>query len=168
MGNAACVACRHQIDAAAKICPYCGADPATGQKVDTQPLVQEVFQPRHLTATEGVLQFARQRQGVVVVSAAFAALLLLAVLHQFAVRRNQTQVSEAAGVPLTEVADLTSQASETRPLPMPELQFQYDGHAQTMRTFILEPGAIAPPQPAQPGAPATAQAQQQPPPKPTK
>ena len=153
MGNAACVACRHQIDAAAKICPYCGADPSTGQKVDTQPLLQEVFQPRHLSKTEGVLQFARQRQGIVVVSAAFAALVLLGALHQFAVRRNQTQVSEAAGVPLTEVADLTSQANETRPLPMPEVQFQFDGRPQTMRTFIIEPGAAAPPQPAAPAQP---------------
>ena len=159
MGSAACVACRHQIDAAAKLCPYCGADPATGQKVDTQAMVQEVFQSRRLSRTEGVLQFARQRQGIVVVSAAFAVLLLLALLHQFAVRRNQTDVSDAAGVPLTEVADLTSQPNETRQLPMPQLQFQFDGKPQTMRTFIVEPGAVAPPnlqpaaQPAQPPQP---------------
>jgi hypothetical protein len=150
MASAVCAACRHQIDASAKTCPYCGADPATGQKaIDTQAVLREVFQPRHLTKTEGVLQFARQRQGVVVVTAILGALIVLGLLHQFAVRRNQTDVSQAAAVPLTEVADLTSQPNETRQLPMPALQFQYDGKPQTMRTFIVEPGAVAPAQPPQ-------------------
>lgn len=146
MSSAVCAACQHQIDAAAKICPYCGADPQTGQKiVDTQAILQEVFQPRQLTATEGVLQFARQRQGVVITIAILVALLLLGALHTFALRRNETAVTNAAAVPLTEVTDLTNQPSETRQLPMPDLQFQFDGHPQTMRTFIVEPGAITPP-----------------------
>lgn len=146
MSSANCVACRHQIDSAARLCPYCGADPQTGQKIDTQAILQEVFHPRELTATEGVIQFARQRQGVVVTVAIVVALLLLAALHQFAMRRNETQVSAAAAVPLTEVTDLTNQPNTTRPLPMPNVEYQFDGHPQTMRTFIVEPGAVAPPQ----------------------
>jgi hypothetical protein len=147
--NNVCVACRHQIDAAAKLCPYCGADPKTGQKIDTSALMQEVFQPKQLTRTEGVLQFARQRQGVVITMAIFITLVLLGALHQFALRRNETDVSNAAAVPLTEITDLTNQANDAKPEPMPPMQFQFDGRPQTMRTFIVEPGAVAPAQAAQ-------------------
>jgi hypothetical protein len=146
MSSGICVACRHQIDAAARLCPYCGADPQSGQKIDTRAIVQELFQPKEISATEGVLQFARQRQGVVITMAILVALLLLAGLHQFATRRNQHEVNAAAAVPLTEITDLTNQPSETRQLPMPQLQFQFDGHPQTMRTFVLEPGAVPPPE----------------------
>jgi len=148
MSKAVCVACRHAIDDAARLCPYCGADPRSGDKVDTQAILQEVFQPKHVSATEGVLEFARQRQGVVIALGVLAAILLLAGLHQFVLRRNAMATSDAAAVPLTDVADLSNQSDETRPLTMPDLEFQYDGHPQTMRTFIVEPGAVAPPQSA--------------------
>ena len=159
---AACVACKHQIDPAARLCPYCGADPQTGQKIDTQAILQEVFHPRQMTKTEGVMQFARQRQGVVITAAIVVALLLLGGLHQFATRRNQTDVSAAAAVPLTEVTDLTGQPNETKQLPMPDIQYQFDGHPQTMRTFIVEPGAVAPPQPQQQQQPQQTQPAPQP------
>jgi len=142
--TAVCLACRHAIDDAAKICPYCGADPRTGQKaVDTQALLQEVFHPRQLSTTEGVLQYARQRQGIVITFGVILVLAVLTAFHQLVLRRNRTVVSEA--VPLTEIADLSNQPDETRALPMPELKFQYDGNPQTMRSFIIEPGAVAPP-----------------------
>lgn len=144
MSKAVCVACRHAIDEAARLCPYCGADPRTGKKIDTQAILQEVFQPRHVSATEGVLEFARQRQGAVIALGMLVTLLVLAGFHQFVSRRNRTAVSDAAAVPLTDVADL-NETEDTRPLPMPDLQFQYDGHPQTMRTFIVEPGAVPPP-----------------------
>lgn len=153
MSKATCVACRHQIDAAARLCPYCGADPQTGQKMDTQAIVQEMFHPREISPAEGVMQFARQRQGVVVAAGVGLALLLLFGLHQFAMRRNQTDVSNQAAVPLTEITDLSNQPAETRQLPMPDLKFQFDGRPQTMRTFIMEPGAVAPPPVAAPPAP---------------
>jgi hypothetical protein len=144
--GAVCVACGHAIDDAAKICPYCGADPRTGEKaVDTQALLQEVFHPRQLSATQGVLQYARQRQGSVITFAVILVLILLTAFHQLVLRRNRTAVSEA--MPLTEIADLSNQPDESRALPMPELKFQYDGNPQTMRSFIIEPGAVAPPAP---------------------
>ena len=157
MSRTVCVACRHQIDAAARLCPYCGADPETGQKVDTQAILQEVFQPRHVSTAEGVMQYARQRQGVVITLATFAVLLLLSGVHQFASRRNQ-RIADANAVPLTEVTDLSNQSSDTRPQPLPEMQFQYDGHAQTMRTFVVEPGAVTPPEVVAAQAAATATA----------
>ena len=35
---AVCAACRRSIDAAAKLCPYCGANPVTGERIDTQAI----------------------------------------------------------------------------------------------------------------------------------
>ncbi len=148
-----CIACKHAIDDAARLCPYCGADPGSGEKVDTQAILQEVFHPREISATEGVLQYARQRQGIVITVAVILVLVVLSGMHQFVLRRNRSAVSDSAAVPLTDVADLNNQSEDTRALPMPELQFQYDGHPGTMRTFIVEPGAVAP---AQNGAPASA------------
>ncbi len=149
--------CRHAIDDAARVCPYCGSDPRTGEKlVDAQAILQEVFHPRRVTATEGLMQFARQRQGVVIALGVLAVVLLLAGFHEFVVRRNATLVSDAAAVPLTDVADLSNQQGDSETLPMPELKFQYDGNSKTMRSYIVEPGAVPPPEATQ-----TAQPQQQ-------
>lgn len=146
MNKIACAACRHQIDAAAKICPYCGSDPQTGQKVvDTSALLQEMFKPRRLSASESVLEFARHRQGIVVAISGAVLFLLLIGLHQFVTMRNQRAVSAAPAVPLTEITDVSNQQDDTRPQPMPDLNFQYQGNPQAMRTYIVEPGAVTPP-----------------------
>jgi hypothetical protein len=142
----ACASCRHDIDAAAKLCPYCGADPRTGQKpVDTQAMLNEMFHPRETSASDTVIEFARQRQGVVVALAVLVAILVLAGLHEYVTRRNARDVSAAAAIPLTEVTDLSNQSDENKPQPLPKLDFQFDGHPQTMRTFVVEPGAVTPP-----------------------
>jgi len=142
----ACAACSHEIDASAKVCPYCGADPRTGAKaVDTDAILQEMFPPRQSAKSEGVIDYARQRQGITAVIGAFVLVLVLLAAHQFVSRRNEHAVNAAAAVPLTDVTDLSNQPNETKPQPMPDLQFQYDGRPQTMRTLIVEPGAVAPP-----------------------
>jgi hypothetical protein len=158
----ACASCRHDIDAVAKLCPYCGADPRTGQKpVDTQAMLNEMFHPRETSASATVFEFARQRQGVVIALAALVAILLLAGLHEYVTRRNARDVSAAAAIPLTEVTDLNNQSEENKPQPLPNLEFQFDGHPQTMRTFVVEPGAVTPPEvvAAQQAAAQTATAQ---------
>jgi hypothetical protein len=143
MSSNTCVACRHQIDAGAKLCPYCGADPRTGEKVDTQALLQEIFKPREVTTSQSVLEFARQRQGAVIAIAAVVALLLLGAILQWVNARNAREVSNSA-VPLAEVTDLSGQQQRTEQLPMPQLDFQFEGRPQTLRTFVLEPGAVKP------------------------
>lgn len=156
-----CVSCSHEIDAAAKLCPYCGADPRTGQRVvDTQALLEEEFHPRKVTTSESVLEYARQRQGVVITVAIFVGVIILAALHQYVTHRNESAVSNAPAVALTEVTDLSSQPEESKQ-PMPDLKFQYDGHPETMRTFITEPGAVTPPEVV--AAQQQQQQQQQPP-----
>ncbi len=142
-----CLACQHTIDDAAKICPYCGSDPKTGQKiVDTAAIMQEEFTPRRVSTSESLLEYARQRQGVVIAVSVIVAFIILAALHQYVTMRNQNAVSAAPAVPLTEVTDLSNQPDETKPQTMPELTFQYDGHPQTMRNFIVEAGAVPPPE----------------------
>ncbi len=146
-GRIACMACRHDIDAAAKLCPYCGADPRTGQKpVDTQAILSEMFHPRPTTTSDTVFAFARQRQGVVVAIAVAVIALLLAGVHEYVTRRNARDVSAAAAIPLTDVTDLNNQQDENKPLPLPNLQYQFDGHPRTLRTFVVEPGAVPPPE----------------------
>ena len=143
----ACASCHHDIDAAAKLCPYCGADPRTGQKpVDTQAMLNQMFHPRETSASDTVFEFARQRQGVVIALAVLVAILILAGLHEYVTRRNARDVSAAAAIPLTEVTDLSNQSDENKPLPLPNLAFQFDGHPRTMRTFVVEPGAVTPPE----------------------
>lgn len=147
----ACVTCRHEIDAAAKVCAYCGSDPRTGERlVDAQALLREVFHTGDDRRPRGILDLVRQRQGMVLIGGAVILALLIGGVWSFVSRRNESDLS--AAVPLAEVTDLSTQNEETRPQPMPELEFQYDGHPQTMRTFVLEPGAVAPVQPGQPGA----------------
>lgn len=141
-----CAACRHDIDASAKVCPYCGADPRTGEKVvDTDALLREEFKPRAVKKAEGVFDFARQRQGIILAFAIAAGILLLFGLHQFATWRNEAIANNTNAVPLAEVTDVAEPDAQ-QPAPMPELKFQFDGHPQTMRTFIVEPGAVTPPE----------------------
>ena len=167
MTNGTCASCSRAIDAAAKVCPYCGSDPATGEKVvDTQAILQEVFHPREISTSESVLEFARQRQGFVLVGSLLVAFVVLALIHQFISRRNAVAVTNSPAVPLTEITDMANQARTAAPAPMPELDFPYEGRPQSMRTFIVERGAIAPAPPApatstQPPA-ATTTAPQQP------
>lgn len=155
--NANCASCGRAIDGAARLCPYCGANPSTGEReVDTQAILQEVFHPRDVTTSESVMEFARQRQGIVLAASLLLAFLVLTGIHQFVTRRNANAVTNSPAVPLTEITDVASQARAGIPAPMPELDFPYDGRPQVMRTFIVERGAIAPAAPAPPGGAAPA------------
>jgi hypothetical protein len=146
MSKAVCVACRHAIDDSARVCPYCGSDPRSGEKIiDAQAMLHEMFQPKRARMGEGILQFARQRQGIVIAIGVAVLVVLLAAFHQFVVERNATAVSDAAAVPLTDVADLSNQSADNQPQPMPDLKFQIDGNPKTMRSYIVEPGAVTPP-----------------------
>lgn len=154
---AVCAACQRSIDASAKLCPYCGANPATGERIDTQAMLQEIFRPQQMTTSESVMEYARQRQGVVVGVSVAVVFVLLAIVHQFVTARNANAVTDAPPVPLTEIADLANQPSEGNAVAMPALDFQYEGRPQTMRTFILERGAVTPPEVLAAQQPAAAQ-----------
>ncbi len=144
--NAVCAACQRPIDSFAKLCPFCGANPATGEKsVDTQALLNEVFHAREVTTSESVMEYARHRQGIVIAVGIIVTFLALAALHQYVTARNAREVTDAPPVPLTELTDLSA-APRERAVKMPELAFPYDGRPQAMRTFIIERGALTPPE----------------------
>ncbi len=146
--KSSCVSCGHSIDASAKLCPYCGADPKTGEKQDPTPLVQSHFPPREsMPAHESFLEFIRARQSIVVALVIVGVLLIAVAMHQMIIRRNLNVVSDVPAIPLTEVADLSNQPAATEELPMPELEFETDGVVRNVRTLLLEPGAVPPPPP---------------------
>ncbi|HEX8152985.1 MAG TPA: hypothetical protein VF698_07675 [Thermoanaerobaculia bacterium] len=142
---AVCRACGHSIDAAAKLCPYCSANPVTGERIDTNALLQEIFRPKEMSTSETVLEYARHRQGVVLGVSLAIAFLLLAGLHQFVSARNDAVGADASAVPLTEVADVNA-TDEGKPQPMPKLDFMHEGQPRVMRTYIIERGATTPPE----------------------
>jgi hypothetical protein len=168
-----CAACVRAIDASAKLCPYCGANPQTGERFDTQTLVEEVFRPREMSASDSVLEYARQRQGIFIAVSVFVGLVILAAVHQFVTTRNEAVVSDLPAVPLSEITDVTRKNDDITPVPLPKLDFQYDGVPKRMRTYIVEQGAIPPPevlagQQAAGQQPAATAARPQPPPPPTR
>lgn len=139
-----CVSCSHQIDASARLCPYCGANPDTGEKIDPTPIVEEHFPKRPpLSAFERFMLYLRQRQGIGVALLAAVAFLALWGLHQFASSRNEAAADDVPTVALTDIADLANQQNEPD-APIPDIQFSYDGNPRTMQTFLVEPGAVAP------------------------
>jgi hypothetical protein len=150
-----CVTCQHEIDATAKLCPFCGANPVTGEKFDATPVLEKHFPPKEaLGPTEGALQFVRDRQAIFVTGVVIALVLALFGVNKLMLSRNTKAVTDVPAVPLTEVADLASPPENEADEPMPEIDFQYDGDPKRMRMLLMEPGAVTPAPP--PGTPANA------------
>lgn len=135
-----CAACRKDIDAAAKLCPFCDSDPVTGERDPRLDLADVPL--RELTASENVLAYARRRQGLLIAVSVLVFLLVLGGVQQWVTARNAAELEDSPAVPLTEITDLSRQTQAA--VPMPELEFAFDGNARTMQTFIVEPGAAAP------------------------
>jgi hypothetical protein len=143
-----CVSCHHSIDAEARLCPYCGADPRTGERFDPKPLMDKHFPKKaELTRSEAALEFFRERQGIIGTVVVAGIFLALVGLHRFITARNARQVSDVPAIPLTEVADLSHRSAQNDQEPIPQIDFQYAGSAQSVRTLLVEPGAVAPPTP---------------------
>lgn len=143
-----CRSCHHQIDELAKLCPYCGADPVTGERFDPAPLLEKHFPKKpELPARESILEYVRERQTIVVAVVVGCVFLLAVGLHQMIIRRNANTASDVPAIPLTEVADLSNAGAQNQQVEIPALNFDYEGDAKTLRTLLMEPGAIAPPAP---------------------
>lgn len=154
-----CTACHHAIDANARLCAFCGADPRTGQKFDPSPLLQESFPRRaDLPVHERVLDFFRHRQSIILTAVIVGLFLALVGLHRFVTARAANTVSDVPAIPLSEIADISARSDQQAPLPLPDLPFAYGGSPKTMRTYMMEPGAVAP----QTSAPAAQTPQQSP------
>lgn len=143
-----CAACGHSIDEAARLCPYCGANPITGSKFDPGPLVERHFRARpDLPPHETILEFIRTRQSIVVSLIVLAVALFVFAAHQIISRRNQSTVTDIPAIPLTEVADLSGKPSGQQELALPDLEFEHEGQPRNVRILLVEPGALVPPQP---------------------
>lgn len=148
-----CVSCHHSIDGEARLCPYCGADPRSGERFDPKPLLEKHFpRKKELSRVETALEFFRERQGIVGTAVVAVIFLSLVGLHRFITERNARQISDVPAVPLTEVADLSHRA-QTEQVQIPQVDFQYAGSAQAIRTLLVEPGAVTPPEPPDLNAP---------------
>jgi len=106
----------HEIDDAAKVCAYCGADPRTGEKIiDAQAMLSEVFKPKQTTRTGTLLDYARQRQGAVVAAAVFVGSSSWPGCINTRCSRNDTAIANGSGVPMTEVTDVSDQGEDNKP-----------------------------------------------------
>jgi hypothetical protein len=142
MSRSTCAACRRRIDATARLCPYCGVDPLTGRQAGSQTIIPEARPPEGGAKTG--IALARQRQGIAIAVTALAAIVVLAAFHHFVIVRNATEVTDTPAVPLTEITDLSAKFDESAPVPMPHLDFPYEGRPRAMRTYVVESGAIKP------------------------
>lgn len=141
-----CVSCQRLIDGGARICPFCGAEPETGKKMDVRPLLESHFPPPpELSPPQRAAEFFRTHQTVAVALLVAVGVLALMAAHQWIQQRNQTATAAVPGVTLTEIADLSRQVEERAEKPLPDLPFEGDGDPARIRTYVLEPGAIAPP-----------------------
>jgi hypothetical protein len=143
MDKKTCRSCQRSIDANAKVCPYCDAEPDSGQRSDSREAVETLFPPkREASFVERIVNTLRARQGIIVVAIVLGAFALLFAAHQFITARNEGLTAQIPAVPLTEVTDLSRQTPEE--IPLPELEYFIEGSARTMRTYLVEPGAVRP------------------------
>ena len=147
-GKIECNACRRLVDNHARICPYCGADPHSGETVKGQPRIDELISPKQdQTPVEKVASTIRSRSGAVLAASIVIGLILLVALSTWVNQRQRSMVADVPPVPLTEVTDLSAarDQQDAEELELPELEPEFDGDASSMETFILEEGAVAPP-----------------------
>lgn len=145
-----CLACGREIDADARLCPYCGANPQTGEKFDSTPIVKSHFPDRRdLSAGERLAQFLRERQGIVVSAIVIVVFLVLVAAHQYVTRRAAMVQSDTPPVPLTELADFGADGEiSSEPAPLPDVGFQWTGRPEVLKVMLVEPGAVPPPEAA--------------------
>ncbi|MGA7615456.1 MAG: hypothetical protein WBX15_09765 [Thermoanaerobaculia bacterium] len=145
---AECAACGRSIDADAKICPFCGADAHTGEKIDTAAILREHFSTRKAPPRERFVDFFRHRQTVVMALVVLGIIGSLIVVHQI-ISRQQQDVRDIPAIPLSQLVETHEATPKTQPPPLPDVEFQYHGDEKDARTLITEPGAVAPAPPPQ-------------------
>ncbi|HYM60312.1 MAG TPA: zinc ribbon domain-containing protein [Thermoanaerobaculia bacterium] len=146
MARTTCAACHREIDATARLCAYCGADPLSGVKTYLIGLGVDAGTPIAAPAPRRAGRFARRRQSLLIASAIAGALIALLGLYEILQHRNKAAVTGATAATLTEIVDVKTPPTDTKPLPLPPMAFQFEGKPEAMRTLILEPGAVKPPE----------------------
>lgn len=140
-----CRACGHRVDPHARICPYCAANPHTGETDRSRPEIEELIPPKpEMSTVERISNVIRSRSGSFLAASIILGVALLIIVSTV-VNERQRAVADVPPVPLTEVTDLSAtREGDAGQIELPELDFQFDGDASRMETFILEEGAVAP------------------------
>lgn len=141
----ACSACGRLVDPHARVCPYCAADPHSGQRVSSRPEIEELIPRRPVeSTTEKVLTTIRSRSGVVLTISITLGVVLLLIASNWVDQRQRTTAANVPSIPLTEITDLSATTEDERELELPDLEFGFYGNPSTMETFVLEQGAEQP------------------------
>ncbi len=150
-----CLSCGHLVDPHARICLFCGADPHTGEVDQTHPPLEKLITPKHdETFLERIKNSLRARGGMVMLVSIVVGIVLLIVISTLVNQRQVETAADVPPVPLTEVSDLraATEDDENPPVEIPELDFEFDGDASQMDTFVLEEGEVQPPPPQEENA----------------
>lgn len=141
-----CARCGKSIDAMANRCPFCGADSRTGDREDESEIVREVLSSRPPPSrTDRLISTLRERQGLALLG---LTLVVGGALWLATVTLTGGSASDAVAtdaVPLPEVFAPGPTAQPDESLPMPELQYHFDGDPARFDQWLEEEGAVAPP-----------------------
>ncbi|MBW3671268.1 MAG: zinc ribbon domain-containing protein [Acidobacteria bacterium] len=153
-----CRACGHSVDSQARICPYCAANPHTGEAERSRPPIEKLIPPKpQLSFFERASTTIRSRSGSFLAASIILGVTLLIIVSTV-VNERQRAVADVPPVPLTEVTDLrATRERDSQELELPELNFQFDGNPASMENFILEEDAVAPPKEPEEGTDANAE-----------
>jgi hypothetical protein len=139
-----CAACDRLVDPQARACPYCSADPRTGEKLlPAVPVEDLLSRKKEESALRRALNAIRSSESLLLPLSVGLGVLLLIALSTWVTR--QSAATDVPAIPLSEVTSV-QQTEQEAPMDLPDLQFQFDGNPSSMESLLLEEGAISPEQ----------------------
>jgi cytoskeletal protein RodZ len=140
-----CEACAHMVDPNARACPYCGADPRTGEKLRPAVPVDDLLsRKKEESALRRAMHAFRSNENLLLPLSVGVGVLLLIALSTW-VTRQQSAATDVPSIPLSEITSV-QRTDQEAPTELPEIPFQFDGNPSSMESLLLEEGAISPEQ----------------------
>lgn len=138
-----CAACDHMVDPQARACPYCSADPRSGEKHRPAVPVDDLLsRKKEESALRRAMHAIRSSESLLLPLSVGIGVLLLIALSTW-VTRHQSATTDVPAIPLSEVTSV-QRTDQEAPMDLPDLQFQFDGNPSSMESLILEEGAVSP------------------------
>jgi glutaredoxin len=140
-----CMACSHMVDPQARACPYCSADPRTGEKHRPAIPVDDIFsRKKEESSLRRAMHAIRSNENLLLPLSVGVGVLLLIALSTWVTGR-QSAATDVPSIPLSEITSV-QRTDQEAPMELPEIQFQFDGNPSSMESLLLEEGAISPEQ----------------------